>query len=89
MGYNNVDNGKHPVWRVHVPTRGGGSSFVWLSGYARFDHVRVPRFNMLAKHQSVTREGEYVKKSALKSTKSDVADKIKCVCVYEDVRVCV
>ena len=24
------------------------------NGYARFDHVRVPRFNMLAKHQEVT-----------------------------------
>mmetsp|Transcript_109874 Transcript_109874/g.309888 ORF Transcript_109874/g.309888 Transcript_109874/m.309888 type:complete len:725 (+) Transcript_109874:77-2251(+) len=29
-------------------------------GYARFTHVRVPRFNMFARYQHVTREGEYV-----------------------------
>uniref|UniRef100_A0A7S1RMW9 Acyl-coenzyme A oxidase n=1 Tax=Alexandrium catenella TaxID=2925 RepID=A0A7S1RMW9_ALECA len=29
-------------------------------GYARFDRVRVPRFNMFAKNQQVTREGRYV-----------------------------
>mmetsp|Transcript_120869 Transcript_120869/g.277150 ORF Transcript_120869/g.277150 Transcript_120869/m.277150 type:complete len:670 (-) Transcript_120869:105-2114(-) len=29
-------------------------------GYARFSHVRVPRFNMFAKFQQVTRDGKYV-----------------------------
>lgn len=29
-------------------------------GYARFTNVRVPRFNMFAKFQQVTREGQYV-----------------------------
>jgi len=29
-------------------------------GYARFDHVRIPRFHMFAKNQQVTREGKYV-----------------------------
>eukprot|EP00811_Abedinium_folium_P032974 NODE_5974_length_1716_cov_5.666457.p1 GENE.NODE_5974_length_1716_cov_5.666457~~NODE_5974_length_1716_cov_5.666457.p1 ORF type:complete len:541 (-),score=137.00 NODE_5974_length_1716_cov_5.666457:93-1580(-) len=29
-------------------------------GYARFTHVRIPRFNMLAKLQQVTRDGVYV-----------------------------
>lgn len=29
-------------------------------GYARFTYVRVPRFNMFARYQQVTREGEYV-----------------------------
>lgn len=29
-------------------------------GYARFTHVRVPRFNMLARSQQVTRSGEYI-----------------------------
>lgn len=29
-------------------------------GYARFDHVRVPRFNMFAKLFQVTREGELI-----------------------------
>merc|ERR1719253_1806887 len=29
-------------------------------GYARFTYVRVPRFNMFAKYQQVTREGEYI-----------------------------
>lgn len=29
-------------------------------GYARFTHVRIPRFNMFAKSQQVTREGVYV-----------------------------
>lgn len=50
-----------------------------VCSYARFDHVRVPRFNMLAKHQQVTREGEYVKKSSLKADKksAEIADKIK------------
>merc|ERR1719387_903954 len=28
-------------------------------GYARFTHVRVPRFNMFAKFQQVSRQGEY------------------------------
>jgi len=29
-------------------------------GYARFSHVRIPRFNMFAKFQQVTRDGNYV-----------------------------
>eukprot|EP01062_Namystynia_karyoxenos_P070398 TRINITY_DN65780_c0_g1_i1.p1 TRINITY_DN65780_c0_g1~~TRINITY_DN65780_c0_g1_i1.p1 ORF type:complete len:730 (+),score=245.21 TRINITY_DN65780_c0_g1_i1:103-2190(+) len=29
-------------------------------GYARFTHVRVPRFNLFARNQQVTREGTYV-----------------------------
>jgi len=29
-------------------------------GYARFTDVRLPRFNMFAKYQQVTRDGEYV-----------------------------
>jgi len=29
-------------------------------GYARFDQVRVPRFNMFSKNASVTREGEFI-----------------------------
>jgi acyl-CoA oxidase len=45
--------------------------------YARFDHVRIPRFNMLAKHQEVTADGVYRKRQNVKSTSSDVADKIK------------
>lgn len=32
-----------------------------LAGFCRFDNVRIPRFNMLAKYASVTPEGEYVK----------------------------
>jgi len=30
-------------------------------GYARFTHVRLPRSNMFARAQQVTREGEYIK----------------------------
>lgn len=30
-------------------------------GYARFTHVRIPRSNMFARAQQVTREGEYIK----------------------------
>lgn len=33
-------------------------------GYARFTHVRVPRSNMFARAQQVTREGEYIKAPA-------------------------
>nr|QJU71798.1 acyl CoA oxidase [Gambierdiscus pacificus] len=29
-------------------------------GYCRFSNVRIPRFNMFAKNQQVTREGEYM-----------------------------
>jgi len=29
-------------------------------GYARFSHVRIPRFHMFAKNQQVTREGKYI-----------------------------
>ena len=29
-------------------------------GYARFTEVRVPRFNMFARYQQVTRDGQYV-----------------------------
>lgn len=29
-------------------------------GYARFTHVRIPRFNMFSKHFKVTREGEFI-----------------------------
>jgi len=29
-------------------------------GYARFSHVRVPRFNLFARTQQVTRNGEYI-----------------------------
>merc|ERR1719471_939649 len=29
-------------------------------GYARFTHVRIPRFNMFAKNARVTHEGEYI-----------------------------
>jgi len=29
-------------------------------GYARFTHVRVPRFNMFARSQQLTREGDYI-----------------------------
>jgi len=29
-------------------------------GYARFTHVRIPRFHMFAKSQQVTREGKYI-----------------------------
>ena len=30
------------------------------NGYARFDHVRIPRSQMLSKFAQVTREGKYV-----------------------------
>ena len=30
-------------------------------GFARFDHLRVPRVNMLSKFSQVTKEGGYVK----------------------------
>eukprot|EP01062_Namystynia_karyoxenos_P055911 TRINITY_DN46923_c0_g1_i1.p1 TRINITY_DN46923_c0_g1~~TRINITY_DN46923_c0_g1_i1.p1 ORF type:complete len:710 (+),score=320.27 TRINITY_DN46923_c0_g1_i1:81-2132(+) len=29
-------------------------------GYARFTHVRIPRFNMFARSQQVTKEGKYI-----------------------------
>lgn len=29
-------------------------------GYARFTHLRIPRFNMFAKYQQVTKDGEYI-----------------------------
>ncbi|GAA97160.1 uncharacterized protein L969DRAFT_84418 [Mixia osmundae IAM 14324] len=31
------------------------------NGYARFNHVRIPRFNMLARFSQVTREGNFIK----------------------------
>lgn len=31
------------------------------NGYARFNHVRIPRRHMLSKFAQVTREGTYVK----------------------------
>src|SRR5690242_11021087 len=31
------------------------------NGYARFNHVRIPRTNLLSKYQHVTSEGEYAK----------------------------
>ena len=31
------------------------------NGYARFNHVRIPRWHMLSKFAQVTREGKYVK----------------------------
>ena len=31
------------------------------NGYAKFDHVRIPRWHMLSKYAQVTREGQYVK----------------------------
>merc|ERR1719273_1507589 len=30
-------------------------------GYARFTHVRIPRFNMFAKYAQVTKDGKYIK----------------------------
>jgi acyl-CoA oxidase len=39
------------------PKMGGGETNI---GYGRFDHVRVPRFNMFSKHAQVTPEGEFV-----------------------------
>ena len=30
------------------------------NGFARFDHLRVPRWHMLSKFAHVTREGKYV-----------------------------
>lgn len=30
------------------------------NGFARFDHVRIPRENMLSKFAQVTAEGKYV-----------------------------
>ena len=31
------------------------------NGFARFDHLRVPRVNMLSKFSQVTKEGGYVR----------------------------
>jgi acyl-CoA oxidase len=31
------------------------------NGWVRFDHVQLPRFNMLCKHAQVTKSGEYVR----------------------------
>jgi len=39
------------------PKIDGGNTNI---GYARFTHVRVPRFNMLSRNQQLTREGEYL-----------------------------
>ena len=36
------------------------------NGYARFDHVRIPRDQMLSAFASVTPEGEYIKPSHAK-----------------------
>eukprot|EP01047_Picozoa_sp_COSAG01_P052536 COSAG01_NODE_5534_length_4201_cov_48.592150_1_plen_312_part_00 len=39
------------------PKMGGNDANI---GYGRFDHVRVPRFNMFSKHSRVTREGQFI-----------------------------
>ena len=36
------------------------------NGYARFDHVRIPRDQMLSAFASVTPKGEYIKPSHAK-----------------------
>jgi acyl-CoA oxidase len=38
----------------------GAYSFI-DNGWIRFDHVRIPRDNMLMKNAKVTKEGQYIK----------------------------
>jgi len=43
------------------------------TGFMRLDNVRIPLFNMLARHQQVTPEGEYVKSDKKKDPKMHYA----------------
>ena len=45
------------------------------NGYARFDHVRIPRDQMLSVFASVTPEGEYIKPSHAKLSYGGVSCK--------------
>ena len=45
------------------------------NGYARFDHVRIPRDQMLSAFASVTPEGEYIKPSHAKLSYGGVSCK--------------
>jgi len=47
------------------------------NGYCRFDHVRIPRKNMLCRYQMVTEDGEYKRAERLKKDDGGVGDKLK------------
>jgi acyl-CoA oxidase len=47
------------------------------NGYCRFDHVRVPRKNMLARYQYVNEAGEYQRTKTIKKDDKGVGDKLK------------
>ncbi|KAF9234866.1 acyl-CoA dehydrogenase/oxidase C-terminal [Melanogaster broomeanus] len=42
------------------PKAGGGSAAL-DNGYARFDHVRIPRKNMFSKFAEITEDGQYIR----------------------------
>ncbi|KAF8438360.1 peroxisomal oxidase [Boletus edulis BED1] len=43
-----------------VGPKAGGGSAALDNGFARFDHVRIPRKNMLSKFATVTQDGRYI-----------------------------